>query len=484
MDLPLLKKTGLPPDTVSLFEGVAGLPGGILLDSGMVIKGFSRYSFMSADPFLTVTSRGGSTVLEWSAGPRAGEVERLEGNPFDIIKRLLEQYRTEPGQCPFPFFGGAAGFFSYDLGRRIERLPEMALDDTAVPDCRLGFYDVVAAVDHQEGAVYISSTGFPLEGSAERESYGWGRLHWLEERLGRGMREANRAADRGAGAVGSVPPGAGAAGMASCFTPEGYCGIVERAREYIAAGDIFQVNLSQRFCLPAREDPWEVYVRLREINPAPMAAYLDCGDYSVVCASPERFLKVSSGVVETRPIKGTRPRSGIPEKDAAWRDELWNSEKDRAELVMIVDLERNDLGRVCRPGTVHVPELYRLEEYPTVFHLVSTVEGRLERGKTAVDLLEASFPGGSITGAPKIRAMEIIEELEPVRRGIYCGSIGYLAFNGDADLNIVIRTMIFTEKNIYINVGGGITIDSDPRAEYLETLDKARALVRVLGIVI
>jgi para-aminobenzoate synthetase component 1 len=213
-----------------------------------------------------------------------------------------------------------------------------------------------------------------------------------------------------------------------------------------------------------------------------MAAFINCGSICVASASPERFLKVTGGLVETRPIKGTRPRGKTPAEDRRWREELWDSEKDRAELVMIVDLERNDLGRVCVPGSVRVPELYRLEEYPTVFHLVSTVVGRLEEGKDTVDLLKASFPGGSITGAPKIRAMEIIEELEPVRRGIYCGSIGYLAFNGDADLNIVIRTLLFTGENIYFQVGGGITIDSDPQAEYLETLDKAIALVRALGL--
>ncbi len=209
---------------------------------------------------------------------------------------------------------------------------------------------------------------------------------------------------------------------------------------------------------------------------------MDFGDPVVVSASPERFLKVTGNMVETRPIKGTRPRGGDPVEDLRWRNELWDSEKDRAELVMIVDLERNDLGRVCRVGSVKVPELYRIEEYATVFHLVSTVVGELERDKDLVDLLMATFPGGSITGAPKIRAMEIIEEMEPVRRGIYCGSIGYLGFDGDADLNIVIRTLVFTGGKIYFQVGGGLTIDSDPMAEYLETLDKARALVSALGL--
>ena len=484
----LLKKLELDPDPVTLFRGVAGLPGSILLDSGMIMEGLSRYSFISADPFLVLTSRGDRIRIEKRSGPGAGEVETRVGNPLEILGELLRQHGLGGVQCPFPFFGGAAGYFAYDLGRRLERLPEKATDDVGAPEMWLGFYDAVAILDQVEGTVHLSSTGRPEDGPAgaarARE-----RLEWLEGLITgcSPTTETTKVAisARVAEAAGEPAERAGlekGTPLTSDFDRDGYCAVVERAREYIAAGDIFQVNLSQRFRLPGGADPWLIYRRLREINPAPMAAYLNCGDLQVVSASPERFLRLRSGLVETRPIKGTRPRGATPEEDRARREELWNSEKDRAELVMIVDLERNDLGRVCAPGSVRVPELYRLEEFPTVHHLVSTVEGRLEEGRDLVDLLKAAFPGGSITGAPKIRAMEIIEELEPVRRGIYCGSIGYLAFNGDADLNIVIRTLVFNRDSIYLQVGGGITIDSDPEAEYQETLDKARALANALGL--
>ncbi|MHB8156362.1 MAG: aminodeoxychorismate synthase component I [Desulfocucumaceae bacterium] len=471
----LLKKLQVKMDAISLFEGLEDLPGSILLDSGMMVEGLSGHSFMAADPFIIVTSRGNEVKIEERAGPRAGRSWVERGNPLDIIDGLMKRYSMEGVSSQIPFFGGAAGFFSYDLGRQLEVLPSAARADAGAPDCWIGFYDVVAAIDHCSGNIYIASTGHPEEDQALSELRSEARLDWLEKRLLKGCRE-NRP-DRGKATTGGC-----AAGMISDFTRESYCEVVERAREYIAAGDIFQVNLSQRFQLPRRGDPWDIFKRLKSINPAPMAAYINCGDLRVVSTSPERFIKVTSGVVETRPIKGTRPRGGDPEEDARLRAELWNSEKDRAELVMIVDLERNDLGRVCVPGSVSVPELYRIEEYPTVFHLVSTVTGRLEEGQGVIELLKASFPGGSITGAPKIRAMEIIEELEPVRRGVYCGSIGYLAFNGDADFNIVIRTLIFTGEKIYLHVGGGITIDYDPQLEYVETLDKAVALVRALEL--
>jgi para-aminobenzoate synthetase component 1 len=476
----LLERLDIKPDATALFSPLRNLPGSLLLDSGMLVEGLSRYSFLTADPFLVVTSRGTSVRLEKRAGP-AVETEIIEGNPLDVIGDLLERYKME-AKCPAPFLGGAAGFFAYDLGRRLEKMPDLALDDAGAPDCWLGFYDVVAAADHREGCLYIGSTGFPERDPGRASRRARERLAWLK-----GIITANHEADlSGPGAVhrhaGMAREDDEMAGLTSDFDRESYCRVVERAREYIAAGDIFQVNLSQRFRLPRRGDPWDIYRCLGRINPAPMAAYINCGDLQVVSASPERFLKVSHGVVETRPIKGTRPRGATPEEDDRMRQALWNSDKDRAELVMIVDLERNDLGRVCVPGTVTVPELYRIEEYATVFHLVSTVRGRLQEGRSVMDLLKASFPGGSITGAPKIRAMEIIEELEPVRRGLYCGSIGYLSFNGEADLNIVIRTLVFSGDTIYLQVGGGLTIDSDPLSEYHETLDKARALVRALRL--
>jgi para-aminobenzoate synthetase component 1 len=265
------------------------------------------------------------------------------------------------------------------------------------------------------------------------------------------------------------------------FSHEGYLKAVARAREYICAGDIFQVNLSQRFEADLNISPYELYKRLRKINPAPFASYLNFEGVNIVGASPERFLKVQGDWVETRPIKGTKPRGKTPEEDKALAGDLLASQKDRAENTMIVDLERNDLGRVCRYGTIKVTELAILETYPTVFHLTSTVVGRLREGISRIDLLKASFPGGSITGAPKVRAMEIIDELEPTRRSVYTGSIGYLSFSGEMDINIVIRTFIVKDGRAYFQVGGAIVYDSEPEAEYIETLDKGRALMQALG---
>jgi para-aminobenzoate synthetase component 1 len=270
--------------------------------------------------------------------------------------------------------------------------------------------------------------------------------------------------------------------LRSNFSHRRYLAAVEAAREYICAGDIFQVNLSQRFEADLNIPPYELYRRLRRINPAPFASYLEFDGVSVVGASPERFLRVRGDWVETRPVKGTRPRGRTPAEDRALAEELMSSLKDRAENVMIVDLERNDIGRVCRYGTVKVTELAVLETYPTVFHLTSTVRGRLSAGKNRIDLLKATFPGGSITGAPKVRAMEIIDELEPTRRSVYTGSVGYLSFSGEMDSNIVIRTFLVKDGKAYFQVGGGIVYDSEPEAEYVETLDKARALVQALTL--
>ncbi|MGB9803973.1 aminodeoxychorismate synthase component I, partial [Desulfofundulus sp.] len=408
-------------------------------------------------------------------------------------------YRLPPGSCPLPFCGGAVGYFSYDLGRVLEKMPSLAVDDLQTPDLCLGFYDTATVVDRMTGEVWVVSTGFPETDPAAAAERARRRLDQTCCLLAGGREEIETVRT---GISREPRPDAGYTGTSRVHTSNherhsgkrnypllfahfdetSYCRAVQRAKDYIAAGDIFQVNLSQRFSLPRLMEPWPLYRRLRAINAAPMAAYLNFGEFQVVCSSPERFLKVTGRRVETRPIKGTRPRGKDPASDMRLREELWNSEKDRAELVMIVDMERNDLGRVCRTGSVRVPELYRLEEYATVFHLVSTVEGELAPDKDVVDLLAAAFPGGSISGAPKIRAMEIIEELEPVRRGIYTGSIGYIGFDGNTDLNIVIRTLIFKGAQIYFQVGGGITIDSDPYMEYVETLDKARALVRALGL--
>ncbi len=459
--LIIVEEINLPLTAAQLFDRLATDRLSFFLDSGMDPNRLGRYSFMGSEPFLVLRSRGRNISLEWP-----DYNEQIEGNPFDILQGLMRKFRLPRGEHPIPFTGGAVGYFAYDLGRHLERLPSWATDDLAIPEMYLGFYDGVIGVDHLTGKVWLAAAGVsPSTPHGDAE---------LARR---------RIAELAAKLRYSPPhvPAPGTVGtIARDFTPKQYRRSVSKVKEYIAAGDIFQANLTQRFSVPIGGDPYALYRVLREVNPAPFASYLNFGEVVVASASPERFIQVVDKRVETRPIKGTRPRGATPAEDAALRAELWESAKDRAELTMIIDLERNDLGRVCLPGTVRVPELYCLEEYPTVFHLVSTVVGQLPPDRDVIDLLKASFPGGSITGAPKIRAMEIIEELEPVRRSIYTGSIGYLDFNGDADLNIVIRTFVIKEGTAYFQVGGGIVADSDPEMEYQETLHKARGLLRAL----
>jgi para-aminobenzoate synthetase component 1 len=466
--LPLFQKPAARESAPEIFERLKNLPYPFLLDTGMLVDNLGHHSFAGADPFLVMSSKGRQITL-WEGGRST----TFSGSPMAVLKKLLSRYAMPPENGLFPFNGGAVGYFSYDLGRLFEKIPEQAIDDLGTPDIWLGFYDTVVAVDVRTNEATVISTGLPERGDAALERANR-RLREVEELL----RQDNspRSERKNISCLEDFPF------LTSNFTPEEYRNMVKRAIEYIAAGDIFQVNLTQRFSVPQCVEAWELYKKLRTINPAPFAAFLSCDGMEILSASPERFLKVEGDRVETCPIKGTRPRGRTPEEDERLRRELWNSEKDRAELMMIVDLERNDLGRVCEIGSVKVPELFRLEEYATVFHLVSTVEGRLLPGKDITDLLAASFPGGSITGAPKIRAMEIIEEMEPVRRGVYTGSIGYIGFDGRVDLNIVIRTILAAGGKMYFQVGGGITADSDPHKEYVETLDKARALARALGL--
>jgi para-aminobenzoate synthetase component 1 len=370
--------------------------------------------------------------------------------------------------------GGAVGYLSYDLGRLLERLPDRAVDDLSLPEMYLGFYDVVLAIDDALHKAYIVSTGFPETDESRRMARARSRLEEEKARLAASRRDGAGDLE---GLAGSAPP----TSLTSNFTHDEYVRAVQRARQYIIDGDIFEVNLSQRFEGEIRTHPYDLYRRLRQINPAPFAAYLAFPEVAVVSASPERFIRLSGDRVETRPIKGTRPRGETPQEDEALARELLGSEKDKAENTMIVDLERNDLGRVCRYGTVRVKGLHALETFPTVFHLTSTVVGQLREDVDRTDLLKATFPGGSITGAPKVRTMEIIEELEPTRRSVYTGSLGYLSFSGELDLNIVIRTILVKGRRAFFQVGGAVVYDSDPEAEYQETLDKGRALVRALN---
>ncbi|MDF2874216.1 MAG: pabB [Sporomusa sp.] len=461
---PIIREVNLTLPPAEVFSLFAQQPYSVFLDSGVDTNDMGRYSFIARDPFLLFSSKAQTIHIEDKSGSRT-----FAGNPFDELKRLLTIYKTQKVSGLPPLTGGIIGYFGYDMGYLLEIIPGLSTDDLNNPDCFFGFYDTVLIFDHHTGKSYIASNGFPEHNELARHHRAEARIKELA-----GMLAAAKPLPE---PKPQIPEG----DFQSNFTREGHCAMVQQGIDYIAAGDIFQVNLTQRFNAKVTVPPYELYRYLRHINPAPFASYLNFGEVIVASASPERYLLVTDKMVETRPIKGTRPRGTDPESDRLLRDELLASEKDRAELVMIIDLERNDLGRVCEFGSVRVPDLIRLEQYATVFHLVSTVVGKLAADKDIIDLVKASFPGGSITGAPKVRAMEIIDELESVRRSIYTGSVGYIDFNGDADLNIVIRTFIIKGDRAYYQVGGGIIADSIPELEYEESLDKARALMRALG---
>jgi len=477
---PLVEETFTSLTASELFELIKDNPYSFFLDSGMDPQRLGRYSFLGCNPFLVMSSRGAEIALI-----RGDEHEVQFGNPFDVLGRLMELYKLDHCPSPVPFLGGAVGYLSYDLCHFIECLPSTAIDDLKLPESYFAFYDAIFAFDHLEEKAYLISTGFPELEEGQRLRRARIRLEGMKNWLYAvsPIKETSLPQRKTLAECESQPiPENSKILLKSNFTHAEYIKAVDRVREYIAAGDVFQVNLSQRFESDLPYPPYELYKRLRMVNPAPFASYLNFQGVTIVSASPERFLKVQGELVETRPVKGTRPRGRDPVEDQSLAEELTNSSKDRAENVMIVDLERNDLGRVCHYGTVKVTELAILETFPTVFHLTSTVLGKLRRGKSNIDLLKATFPGGSITGAPKVRAMEIIDDLEPTKRSVYTGSIGYLSFNDDLDINIVIRTFLIKEGKAYFQVGGGIIYDSDSEAEYMETMDKAKALVQALQL--
>lgn len=448
------------------------LPHVLFLDSAARQKEQGRYSFLMADPFDWVCARG--TTVHATKGLLA------DGDPFRVVAEMLSRFRGETDPALPPFQGGAAGLFGYDLCHHLERLPRPACDDFAVPDLALGFYDWVLSFDHESGRAWIISSGFPETAPRRRSKRARQRLMQVRAILDRDENFPSWTPATSEPLPMPQWPVPGLSNISSNFSRARYLTTVERAIEYIHAGDCFQVNLAQRLLSPAVLPPWQLYERLRQRNPSPFAGYFDLGDFVIASASPERFLCVRDMEVETRPIKGTRPRDLEPAKDQALRDELLHSAKDRAENVMIVDLLRNDLGRVCDYGSVRVAAVCRLESQPYVHHLVSEVRGRLRPWLGPIDLLRAAFPGGSVTGAPKIRAMEIIAELEPTARGPYTGCLGYIGFNGAMDSNLLIRTFVVGRGWVQFCVGGGIVADSDPEREYQETWHKARGLLKAL----
>lgn len=449
-----------------------------LLDSGFEPRPqgpilLAQRCFLAFDPFLVLEARGRRTTL-WEMGKE----RNFDSDPLSVLGEVLSRFRLPGEDFPTPLPAGGMGYISYDLRTLLERIPPHPNDNLKVPDLLFAFYDSVLTLDLARGKAWVVSTGLPFRGReanrrADRKVEQWFKV--LEGRAKAEPKPLPRLLRRGR---------SHGLTLFSNFDRESYKRAILKAKQYIRQGDIFQVNLAQRFCAQLERSPFDLFLRLREVSPAPFAAFLDFGGFQVVSSSPERFLffDPKSRKVHTRPIKGTRPRSSTPEVDRALALELLNSEKDQAEHVMIVDLERNDLGRVAELGSVKVVELYALEPFPTVFHLTSTIEGKLRKEMSRVDLLRATFPGGSITGAPKIRAMEIINELETVARGVYTGALGYLSFSGFLDLSIVIRTAVVKGGWAYFHAGGGIVFDSEPDMEYEETLDKARGLVMALGL--
>lgn len=454
--LEVRELTGAPA-MEKIFHRLALSPYACFLDSSLVMERLGRYSFIGFDPHLVLTTRG----LDCRWWRRDGGTEATHENPFNALRAALGEYRLEDTANGMPpFLGGGMGYLAYELGRYLEKLPERAVDDLGIPELCFAFYDRVLAHDHAGGRTWLAAV-HPEDPAMV--------LAEAERRLAGEPPEY------------PSPPHPAEARFTSNFSRDEYMEAVRKVKDYILAGDIYQANLSQRFQAPLREHPWTLYRRLRRLNAAPFAAYFNAVEGQVCSSSPERYLAGEGRHVETRPIKGTRRRSDDPEEDRRLAEELLASAKDRAELSMIVDLERNDLGRVCEYGSVEVEEHAVIEHYATVHHLVSTVVGELHPGRDVVDLLKGSFPGGSITGAPKIRSMEIIDELEPTARSVYTGSIGYLGYNGKYDLNIAIRTIICKGNTASFQVGGGIVADSVPEDEYQETLDKGKAIFAALS---
>lgn len=464
------------PDPFMLYRQLAsGHRPSFLLESGKGYRSTGRYSFFGTDPYQTLRGRAN----EWTRRSTDGRETRGQA-PFQQLAGIFSgSHIHRPPGTP-PFFGGAVGYFSYDLVRQFEHLPSTATDDLAMPDLEFAFFDLVAALDHDTRKLHLLFCP-PLErfvGEPREKLYreGCDRLAALAARLS--DRRNGPESDRALGPLSFTPN----------QTPSAYIERVRRCQDYIAAGDIYQANLSHRFTVtgPALDDgraqpEFQIYDRLRSMNPSPFSGLLRFGGTSVVSSSPERLVRLAGRCAETRPIAGTRPRGRTGTEDSRLADELRANEKERAEHVMLVDLERNDLGRVCRFGTVQVDEFMVLEQYSHVSHLVSDVAGLLRDDATGFDLLHAMFPGGTITGVPKIRCMEIIEELEPVRRGLYTGSMGYLSWSGDLDMNILIRTLLLRDGIGYLQVGAGIVADSDPHREYEETLHKAQVFVSALS---
>lgn len=447
-----------------------------LLDS----CGLGRYSFAGANPFILIKAQNNRTEITQGSTARI-----VTDNIFSVINSFLNEFKiaetslkTAPGKN-IPFHGGAVGYLGYELKNQLERLPGKKDGSLNIPDAVLGIYDTIFAYDHKLKKGYVIASGIPEKNGEARKLLAQERIRRFfdiikaphkypcitvaSSKMRLRQRRMNRIKVR------------------SNFTKIGYINAIRRVQNYIASGDIYQANISQRLSMDFYENPLAFYSRLRKFNPARFGALLNYGDFQIISNSPERLLKVNNGIAETSPIKGTRPRGKNSKDDRALIKELQASVKESAEHIMIVDLERNDMGKICKYGTIKVWPQKKICSYPTLHHMVSTVSGMVKKRIIPVDCIKALFPGGSVTGAPKIRAMEIIEELEPTPRGVYTGAIGYMDFRGNMDLSMAIRTAVLKDKELYLNVGGGIVADSNPEAEYEETMLKAKAFLLAMN---
>ncbi len=451
-------------DSAHLFAHIAHCDWAMWLDSaqhlnaaGQPSSQYGHYDILVANPIMTFVTQGDETQITEN-----GQVTVSKQDPFQLVNDALAKYPASQ-EKNLPFAGGAVGYFAYDLAKRIEKLTQNAQIQAITPQMMVGIYDCAVVVDHREKTAFLVSKN--LHQNA-RENFAALQALFCEASSGADGKAAFKVTSK----------------VVSNLTKTQYQNAFNKVKKYILEGDCYQVNLAQRFSANAQGDGWQAYQKLREISPAPFMAYMRLPKLEVLCASPERFLQVKNQHVETRPIKGTRPRAADAAQDAQNAVDLQNSLKDRAENLMIVDLLRNDIGKNCIIGSVKAEKLFQLQSFANVHHLVSIITGKLAKGKTALDLLRGCFPGGSITGAPKLRAMQIIEELEPHQRGLYCGAIGYIGFDGNMDTNIAIRTAVYADSEISFYAGGGIVADSELEKEYTETFDKASSMMKLMQL--
>ncbi|MEZ9011311.1 aminodeoxychorismate synthase component I [Vibrio splendidus] len=439
-----------------LFSHIESVPWAMLLRSASESHVDSRYDILVAQPIATFETIGAKTTVNVNE-----TCEVSESDPFELLDQYQQQLLPAISEHPeLPFVGGALGYLSYDLGRRVEALPSLAKRDISAPDMAVGLYEWAVIVDHKLKAAFLVGQNIDTH---------W---DWLTQQQSPSQQAEQ--AERTLQKFGLTTP------WQSNMTEQSYANKFDSVQEYLLSGDCYQINLAQRFNAQYQGSEWLAYEKLEKYNSAPFSGFIRLAGCTILSVSPERFLELNSGTIETKPIKGTRPRSENSMIDDANAQDLLNAEKDQAENLMIVDLLRNDIGRVAKPGSVHVPKLFDIESFPAVHHLVSTIRAELDVHHSAHDLLRACFPGGSITGAPKVRAMQIIEELEPHRRSAYCGSIGYISRNGRMDTSITIRTLVAENNTLYAWAGGGVVFDSDCASEYQETLDKLSRILPVL----